>query len=118
MNEQKTKPKTAEDWGKEIYRFSGIPGQLVQIYTKMAGQYSHITEQYIKHRLVYAKFYKEWKEKGEQKRSDKLVEAMWLLSKDGEQWYRLKRELRAYEHMMQACKTSTYIANAEARNQH
>ncbi len=119
MAEKKPKkPFTIEEWGREIYKFSGMPNTLAKINVQLSGQYGALTTKYIGLKLLSAKFYDEWKHEDDgKKRSDKWIENMWLISEDGAEWYKTKRELKAYESMMQACKTATYVANAEARNQ-
>jgi hypothetical protein len=119
MSKEKNEKLNIEDWGRKIYKYAGMPAMLAQIGVKMAGQYASTTQQYIRLKLLYAKFYDEWKHDDEgKKRSDKMIDNMWLLNEDGAKQYQLKRELRAYEHMMQACKTATFIANQEAKNQY
>lgn len=86
---------------------------------QIAGQYSFLTTQYIDLKFKYAVYFDEWKfDDDGKKRSDKWIDNMFLMTKDGQEYYRIKRELKAYEILISTVKTSIIVANNEAKSQY
>ena len=72
---------------------------------------------YVKSKIEWAKWYNDHKKDTDGKKpSDKYLEAMYLLTEDGQKFYLLKKELRAYEKMMDAVRSSIFVANQEFKN--
>jgi hypothetical protein len=111
------KENSLQDWGALITRNLQSPTELSKISTALSGHYAYKTGLYVAEKIKWAKWYTEHKkDPNGGKNSDKYLEAMYLITPEGQQFYLLKKELRAYEKMMDAVRSSIFVANQEAKN--
>lgn len=105
-------------FAEQIKRNELNPAGLSEIAVKLASHYSYMASQYIRARLHYAEFYMEHKKKDDKGKllSDKFVENLYLTTKEGQEWYQLKRGLRSIEKMLSIIKGAVYTANQERIN--
>lgn len=105
-----------QTWSKLVNQNSLNPSKLSEINIKLSAYYAYMTGQYIEAKFTYAEFYDEWKTDEEgKKRSDKMIDMMFLLSHDGKKYYALKKELRAYEILISTLKTAIIVAGNELK---
>ena len=108
-----------KEFAKQIQQNAGNPSQLAELNVKLSSHYAYHTSLYIESKLEYADYYKGHKVKDEKGKypSDKFLDQLWLTTEKGQNYYELKRGLRAFEKLLDSTKSAVYTANLEAKNQ-
>ena len=105
-----------KEYAKRVKEAQELPHVLASLNVEMAAMYSYHTAQYIEKRLQYAEFYKKHKVKVDKKLpSDPFINNLYLTTKEGQEYYELKRGLRAFEQMISATRGSVYTANTDRK---
>ena len=111
------KEKSIKEWGSDIANSATSPHILSQINVQLAGYYAYKNGLYVVEKIKWAKWYGESKIDSEgKKNSDKYLDALYLMTEDGQALYLLKKEIRSYEKMMDAVKSAIFVANQEVKN--
>lgn len=109
--------KKPTQYASLILEHRGEPGYLADLQIEMASYYSYLNDMCALLKIERAKFWQEWKEKGEKAKSDEMLKMLWILTPDGQKELKLKTALVSLEKMLAAVKSSIVTASIELKDQ-
>lgn len=96
---------------------AGMPHVLSSIQDNMSAHYGYLVMKLPRYKFIWSEFYKKnCRDENGKKVSDKMIEAEWLCSEEGQKHYTTKKKIEALKMMISSCNSSVFTANAEARN--
>ena len=90
------------------------PGRLADIAVELSGYYATLSEQFGDIEIFRAE---RWLDIRKDVKSDTVAEKTWLASKEGQEWTKLRIQLKYIEKIISTIKLRLQVARGEAYNQ-
>lgn len=104
------------EYGRRIFNSKSSPVELDSINIELTSWYAYYSEQLNSLDLLEAVFWSENKHvEGSKDRSDKELESMWKMTKDGKDHMIANRTVKTIEKLMSSLKASLRRAESESR---